>query len=395
MKSQPSHRRKKLLYIITQGAWGGAQTYVFDLATNLTEQYDVTVAIGEPTGKNDLTERLTIWNNASVHPLAIIQLRHLVRPIQPIHDVFSIFELRSLYKKLQPDIVHLNSSKASIVGSLAATSLSNPPTIIYTAHGWVFNEPIHRLKQLGYTLFEKITARMKDHTIVLSEEEYATAAKMLRMPKEKLSLIPLGYTPPQEQLTRQEARQKILSLFPYLSGKPTWIGCVANLYHTKGADLLIEALQKHVRSFPTAQCLIIGDGPERAILQERIKRHQLESHVFLLGRIEKSARYLPAFDFLVIPSRKEGVPYVLLEAIAAEVPVIANRVGGIPSLLSDMHTGLLSDPNDTISLEKKILFALNHEAQMKQMADTAKKEVRLSSQETMIQTVDTLYKKIA
>ena len=109
--------KPKLLYVITQGQWGGAQKYVYDLSLALREEFEIIVAVGEPNDKPDLQNRLKKAN------LSYIQLRHLRRAISPWHDLLAIFELRGLYRKLKPSIVHLNSSKAGILGSLAAYKL--------------------------------------------------------------------------------------------------------------------------------------------------------------------------------------------------------------------------------------------------------------------------------
>jgi len=105
----------KILYIITQGEWGGAQRYVFDLVNNLADIFDITIAIGEIDGDQALKSKV----KSQKSKVKIVELKHLVRNISPVHDVLAIFELKKLYKTLKPDIIHLNSSKAGIIGSLA------------------------------------------------------------------------------------------------------------------------------------------------------------------------------------------------------------------------------------------------------------------------------------
>src|SRR3989338_4857857 len=121
-------KKLKILYVITQGEWGGAQRYIFDLATNLADDFDVTVAVGEKQGKTDLQKKLGNWetrklkttdNKNTEYRIQNIGLKHLKRNISPIHDILAVFELAKLYRNLKPDIVHLNSSKAGILGSLA------------------------------------------------------------------------------------------------------------------------------------------------------------------------------------------------------------------------------------------------------------------------------------
>src|SRR3989338_1917766 len=99
--------KKTILYIITQGEWGGAQRYVFDLATGLADEFEITIAIGEPTGRLDLQNKIESWNiEHGTWNIATITLRHLVRKISPIHDILAVFELTKLYRTLKPDIIH-------------------------------------------------------------------------------------------------------------------------------------------------------------------------------------------------------------------------------------------------------------------------------------------------
>ena len=180
--------KQKLLYIITQGEWGGAQRHVFDLATNLADEFDITVAVGEQDGRHDLQQKLQI--NSKIQ---IVQLKHLIRPVSPIHDILALFEIAKLYKTLKPDIVHLNSSKAGITGSFAKLFVKNCKLkienckLIYTVHGWVFNEPLGRAKKALYRWLEKFTARWKKKIIVLSDFDHQTGQKAGREKEENIA----------------------------------------------------------------------------------------------------------------------------------------------------------------------------------------------------------------
>ena len=123
-----NQNKPKILYIITQGHWGGAQKYVYNLASALSNSFEVVVAIGEPNNNPDLQRLLK--DKGIEH----IQLKHLRRSISPIADLLAIFELKKLYKKIKPNIIHLNSSKASILGSLASYKLqATSYSILFTA----------------------------------------------------------------------------------------------------------------------------------------------------------------------------------------------------------------------------------------------------------------------
>ena len=401
MESQ-AKQKKKILYVITQGEWGGAQRYIFDLATNAPTDFEVFVAVGEKNGKKELQEKLQISNvkfpiNSQIQ---IIQLNHLVRKISPIHDILAIFELSKLYKKISPAIIHLNSSKAGIVGSLANLTFHWKLEIgnwklFYTVHGWVFNEPLNFLIKNLYKFLEKLTAKLKNKIIVLSDKDYNDGLN-LGIPKNKLVKIPLGIEKP-VFLERNEARRFLDSCWslprawtrgrndnsgivssPFEAPRnDMWVGTIANLYKTKGLDILIEAIKimslrgsqftltdeaipwKYGIATPRSgearndnpQFIIIGEGPERKNLENLIKKYNLEKQIFLLGSLENASQYLQGFDIFVLPSRKEGLPYTLLEAQSANLPIVATDVGGIPEIIQNEKTGLLSPASSELLAE--------------------------------------------
>src|SRR3989344_2316315 len=351
MKSQSE--KQKILYVITQGTWGGAQRYVFDLSSKINQDFSVSVAVGEPNTAQDLQNKLK--NN----PSKIFQLQHLRRAINPYHDILAI--------------VQLNSSKAGIFGSLAGIGLKNKPKIIYTVHGWVFHESRSWFIKKLYLYLEKWTALLKDAIIVLSPQEKNDAEKILHIPTEKLTVIPIGIAPPQF-LPKKEAREKILTLAGLKNNDDFLIGTIANLYKNKGLDILIAAAkimmeknslefsrlrsEQAARDKPTVHFFIIGSGHEETNLRNLITA-QKSNNVHLLGNYDNAAELLPAFDLFVLPSRKEGLPYTILEAMAADLPIVATRVGGLPSLTNHYTQLELTDPNNATTLANVITDNIN------------------------------------
>lgn len=355
-------QKKMILYVITQGAWGGVQHYIFDLTTNLVEDFDIMVAVGEPQGTHDLQDKLTRYTN-----IKTLQLKHLRRSIAPWHDILAVFELAKLYKTIKPDIVHLNSSKAGIIGSFAKLTGNYHTKLVYTVHGWVFNEPLPILIKLTYKWLEKITAKIKNKIIVLSPSDYETG-RGIKIPVQKMITIPLGIKTPEKIMSQEEARKKISILFDHSNVGKIWIGTIANFYNTKGLDSLVEAARKLLNntSKNNPHFFLIGDGPEKKKIEKLIKKYSLQKNIHLLGNIKNAAELLPAFNLFVLPSRKEGLPYTLLEALAHRVPIVATAVGGIPHLLANKKTGLLTKPDRPDLLAETIILALKQTINMQQ-----------------------------
>ena len=349
---------KKILYIITQSELGGAQSYVFDLAKNLKEEYEISVAFGlsrnqrgEPGDDGELAKSL------KGEGIAGFILPHLKRSISPINDLLAFFEIKRLIKKLKPDIIHLNSSKISILGSLAARSL-NPgkSRIIYTAHGWVFNEPMPGIKKAFYLWAEKFTARFKDKIICVSEFDRQIALREKVAPAEKLITIYNGIGPI-NFLPRDEARKK-LNLRP----DSLVIGSIGNLYQTKGYEYFIEAAFSLISKNPQLplQFVVIGEGGERKNLEALINKRHLEKQFILTGRIPDAAQLLKAFDVYLCSSVKEGLSYTLIEASLAGLPLVATNVGGNPEIIEDISKHRLVEPKNKNSLADSIVSCLNN-----------------------------------
>ncbi len=356
--------RKKILYVVTQGEWGGAQRYVFDLATKLGEDFEVCVAVGEADGRNDLQDKLNQESrikNYGASEVKVLQLKYLMRKISPIQDVLAIFELRKLYKDLQPDIIHLNSSKAGILGSLAATSykLQATSSIVYTVHGWVFNEPLSFLRKTIYFYLEKWTACCKNKFIMLSEKEAKQGEELLGIQSEKLAIIPHGIDLPEHIFTKEQARAELVKKTSLpVNNQTTWVGTIANYYPAKGLDILLHSIKINKEVFKDVVFLLIGEGEERKKLSEIIKENNL-TNVHLVGTVDNASQYLPAFDLFVLPSRKEGLPYALLEAKSYQVPIIATDVGGVAKIV-DKKTGLLVKSENPLELSNAIRDALQN-----------------------------------
>jgi len=385
-----SHK-KRVLYVITQGAWGGAQRYVFDLATNLGDDFEVALAVGEADKPHDLQDKILQFPN-----IKLLNLKHLRRSISPWHDILAVLELVSIYKNAEPDIVHLNSSKAGVVGSLAKVYYSiffphHSVKIVYTVHGWVFKEPLSKFIKEIYFWAEKITARWKKKIIVLSKEEEKIAEADLGLKIEKLSLIPLGVDGIKflDQAVAKDFLEKKLEC-KFADVKI--VGTIANLFHTKGLDVLVNAVNKIKEKVKgKVKFVIIGDGPEKESLVNLIKIYNLENEILLVGSIPDASKYLSAFDLFVLSSRKEGLPYTLLEANQAQVPIIATEVGGVPSLVKDKINGLLIKPEDPTALAGALEYAFDHSEEMRTMAINSLEHHDLSQ---MLQSAEELYRSV-
>src|SRR3989338_1067214 len=376
----------KILYFITKSNWGGAQRHVFDLAVAMKEiGHDVAVALG-----GDGTLRLKL-EAAGIYTHAITTLR---RDISTGKDINSLKEIISIIRHRRPDILHVHSPKAAGLGSVAGRLL-RVKSIIQTVHGWPFNEdrPIHQ--RLTIVFFSWLTMLFSHPPILLSEREYGQA---LNFPwvKEKLKLIPLGIKTPtflSVDGAKQSIAKHIAMNIPYFN-KKIIIGTIVELHPNKGLSYLINAFSLVVMEYPQATLIIIGGGQDQATMHMLIKEKKLEQSVFLAGYMDQAAEFLKAFTIFVLPSLKEGLPYAILEAGSASLPVVATTVGGIPEIIEDMKSGLLVQSKNIRELAHAISFMIEHPDERRRYGATLKEKVlRYFPVERMVKEVEELYLK--
>lgn len=350
-----SPAQKKILYVITKANWGGAQRYVFDLAVEASRRgYAVAVAYGE---EGPLAARL---NERGIRTIAVPALKKSVE----LKSEWSAFRgLLALLKEERPDLVHVNSSKAGL--ALLAARVSRVPRIIFTAHGWAFNEARPWWQKLVIRAAYIATIYLAHETICVSE---AVRKDLGTLPFAPLSVIRHGIEPP-AFLTRKSARATI----DPNAGDAFVVGVVAELHPTKRIEDVIEAVALLTELFPTLRLVVMGEGPLREWLQEVIAHYKLESRVTLAGFRADAVALLHAFDAFILPSRTEALGYVLIEAGYAGLPVIASRVGGIPEVIEHKKTGLLVPPENPHALARA-LRALVDEPEVGRVYGAALKE---------------------
>ena len=358
-----SGRKKKILFCITKSNWGGAQRYVYDLATNLPkDKYETAVVLG---GDGRLKEKLEAFG------IKTISINSLQRDVGVIKDISSFFELIKIFMKEKPDIIHLNSSKMGGIGGLAGR-FARVRKIIFTAHGWAYNEERSFLQKIAIAILHFITVAFSHLTIAVSEkaeEQFKNAGLM----KKKMTVIHNGIGEI-EFIEKAKARQEFAEVrLPQtekvkekIKSEPLWIGTISELHKNKGLKYAIEAIGKLIKneniniSHGNIIFIIMGEGEERKNLEEIIKNNNLEDSIFLIGNVENASSYLKAFDIFTLTSITEALPYAILEAGKAEVPIIASNVGGISEIIDDMRSGILLQPKKPKEISDAIEYFINY-----------------------------------
>jgi len=373
-------QKKKILFAITKGNWGGAQRYVFDLATNLpSDNFEVVVVCGEGSR---LEAELQAKN------IRVIKLDSLQRNMSVAKDVSAFFDFYRVLKHEKPDVIHLNSSKIGGVGAFAGR-IAGVPKIIFTGHGWAWNEDRSFFSRLLIILAHWLTIILAHKTIAVSAKIRNEIMRLPFMPRSKVIVIHNGISDT-EYTERFTARAFLNSQV----SEKFWIGTISELHHNKGLDILIRSFSEISKNQPDAALLIVGDGEERKTLTTLINSLNLSKKVHLIGFVKDARKYLKAFDVFVLASRTEAFPYVPLEAGLAQLPVVATRVGGIPEVISSEKNGLLVEKEDAKSLALAIKDLLQDSARAATFGHNLRKTVEENySIDSMVQKTIAIYNK--
>lgn len=306
-------RKKRLLFLITKGTWGGAQRYVYDLATHTPQEaFEAVVAYGT-AGK--------LSDDLAASGMRTVCIPSLARDIALFSDLKSFFAIVRCLRAERPDIVHLNSSKAAALGALAACLL-RVPRIVFTVHGWPFGERRNIVSKALIWLISWLTALLSHAVICVSDHDLRTARHMPLIARKARRIwngIALDIT--------FGSGERIRAAFP---PGAAITGTIGELNKNKNHLALIEEARKD----PGRYVAIVGEGELRDMLERKIKEYGLQNRVKVFGFVP-AVEALKGFDRFALPSLKEGLPYVLIEAKLAGLPIIANRVGGVGEILDN------------------------------------------------------------
>ncbi len=362
----------KVLILITKSNSGGAQRYVYDLATNLPKnECSVEVMAG---GNGPLIDKL--WE-AGISANGDLPIN---RDINILEDIKVFFKLISIIKKKKPDILHVNSSKIGGLGALAGR-ICKVPKIIFTAHGWAFNENRGILSKIAIKLLHWITIIFSHTTIAVSD---ALQLQMINWPyiSEKVTVVHNGINS-EIGFSKINARTELAKMNTDLSNilksknskNITIIGSVGELHHIKGYDYSIRAIHQLIQKNKNIVYLIFGNGEEKENLEKLIKDLKLESNVILMGFIPQAIQYFKAFDIFLLPSLSEGFPYIALEAGITGLPIVASAVGGIPEIIDDMKSGILIQARKSREICHAIEFYITHKKAEKEHSMNIKEKI--------------------
>jgi glycosyltransferase involved in cell wall biosynthesis len=390
----------RVIHIITRLDMGGSAQEALFTASNVDLQRYKTTLIKGSTWESVMTSaELQVINQqlsiASRRGIEIINLPSLVRRISPWNDFKTFVIIWSLIRRYKPHIVHTHTSKAGVLGRLAAW-LARVPVIIHKPHGHVFYGHFGPLLSRSFLLVEKLLGRITHHVVALTPIEARDYVTLGVLRADRISVIHSGVDLNRFKQSATETNQKRNELG--IPPDSLVVGYVGWLIPIKGVTYLISAMARVVEQHPKSILVLVGKGDEKGEeeikLKEQVENLGFANNVRFLGWRSDVDEIMGCFDIFVLPSLNEGMGRVLVEAMSAGLPIVASSVGGIPDLVTHGENGLLIPPANAGALERAISDLLSDEARRKHMGETGKRMCRPYSIEAMVEKIDDLYSRL-
>lgn len=377
-------RKIRVLQVITRLIVGGAQETVMLIADMLDKnRYQVEVLSGPQTGSEG-----SLIEEVRRRGIALTILPELVREIDVAKDGKALWKLYKMMKTGAYDIVHTNSSKAGILGRLAAW-LARVPVIVHTVHGWGHHEYQNPLMRRLFILAERISAACTDQLVVVSSHNIEKGLADRIASREKYLTIRSGielehFMYPTKGRPAMRAQLGI----PF---EALVVGTVTRLSAQKAPTDFVAAATTVAKAVPSTHFVIVGDGPLRSQVEAMIAQAGLQHRFHLTGVRRDVPEVLTAFDVFVLTSLWEGLPRVLPQAMAAGLPIVATAVDGNADAVIHGENGLLVPPGDWQRFAQAIVSLLDDRQTSVRMGESGRRRVIEFGAQKMVEDTDRLY----
>lgn len=327
--------RLEIVHALAPARVGGLESVVAALAGGMAGRghgVHVMAVLDPDVGDHEFVSAVS-ERDVTVHPIEV--------PHRAYHREYR--SLRERLARIRPDVVHTHGYRADVLASAAARSVGRP--VVSTVHGFTGGGWKNRF----YEWLQLRSLRRHDIVVAVSEP---IRRELLRsgLSDRRVRLLRNAWHRDHPLFDRRGARARL-----GLRGEGFVAGWVGRFSREKAPGLFLEAMARVAEGGGEVTASLIGEGGRASALEARAERLGLGDRVRFHGRIPAAARLYRAFDVFVLSSRTEGTPVSLLEAMDAEVPVVATRVGGVPDVVRHGEEALLVPPEDPEALAEAVL----------------------------------------
>ncbi|MCA1711297.1 MAG: glycosyltransferase family 4 protein [Actinobacteria bacterium] len=375
--------RIRVAHVITRMIVGGAQETVL-LAAALADRdrFDPVVVCGPQTGSEG-----SLHDEVRRRGVELVIVPELVREVDLLADARVVPALTRLFRERRFDVVHTNSSKAGIVGRVAAHRAAVPA--VHTVHGWPFHDRQRRTVSAFWKLLERRTASLARHLIVVAEADRTKGLaagigrpEQYRVIRSGLELAAYGVG----TQIRDEVRAEL-----GISRHARVVGSVGRLSPQKDPLTLVRAAAQVLLPRPDARLILVGDGPLSGQVEREVSALGIARQVVQTGLRSDVPRLLNAMDVFALSSQWEGLPRTLLQATAVGVPVVATDADGVRDVVQDGSTGLLVPRGDVEALGRAVARLLDEPQVAAGLAAAAMGRLAEFDADRMVRALEALY----
>lgn len=378
----------RVCHVITRLDLGGAQENTLYTVAHLRPPFRPGLVCG-PGGLLDADAR-------RLPDVPVTFEKALVRPIRPDLDLLALMRLTRLFRRERPHIVHTHSSKAGILGRLAARR-AGVPIVVHTIHGFGWNVRQPAPLRALLMAVERAVTPATTHFIAVARANLEEGIARGVVPAGRASLIRSGVPLAAfEAAARDPALRNGHGLRRELRlpERTPLVGMIACLKPQKAPLDFVEAAARVAGAIPEARFVVVGDGELRGPVEERAAALGLRDRLHLLGWRRDVPRIMAAFDVFVLTSLWEGLPRVLPEAIAAGVPIVATAVDGTTDIVRDGDTGVVCRPRDVEALAAGVLRLLREPEWGRHLAGRARAVLPEFDIDRMVRDQEALYARL-
>lgn len=359
-------RKMKICHVITRMIVGGAQeNTLLTIKGHIEKGHEVVLVTGFSPGREG-----ELLKNVEMPPFKIVEIPEMVREVSPFKDLKALRKLREYFKKEKFDVVHTHSSKAGIIGRIAARQ-AGVPVVVHTVHGQAFHAYEKPWKKLLYITAERIAAKYCDKIYAVAQAMIDQCVDAKVAPREKYMVVYSGMdTAAFANAGRNmELRQKL-----GIPENAKVIVTVARLFPMKGYEEMLPAAARLVKEFPDLHFLPVGDGPMYDELQKQIADLGLTGNFHFAGLVppHEVCDYIAQADLLWHLSLHEGLPRAVVQALAVGIPAIGYKLDGTPEVVLNGKTGYVTAPQDVDAVVARSRELLNDAALRAEMGKNGK-----------------------
>jgi glycosyltransferase involved in cell wall biosynthesis len=350
------NRQLKILNIITLFSIGGATETVVSMAEGLIKKgYDVHIATGP-----HIASEGSMYETAKEKNISVFTFKNLKRDINLIRDFKIIIELSNFIRKGKYDIVHTHSSKAGVVGRIAAR-LAGTPAIIHTVHGLPFHRYQPELKKRLFILIEKFSNIFCNKIVAVTDTIIKIMLGYNIGNPDKYVMIRSAFDTDIYKVDGDDHKNKTRQRLG-IKENDIVIGKIARLSPLKGHKYIFNAFIQVSKKIPNAKLLIVGNGELEYELKRFVEQNNIKDNVIFAGLItpEEIPGIIEIMDIVVHTSLLEGLARVLPQAIMMEKPIVSFDLDGAHEVIKNGVNGFLIKPEDEVELAEKIIYLCNN-----------------------------------